>query len=201
MNTLLFPAAKRCAISTLILTFCTLAAAGAGAAEIPLATSIAAETVDPFGVPLAALEDGSTASVWLADGAMARLKMQWLDPAGQPLFDLDGREIAGAAGAITEASILSRPGGGAYVAYGQRTDSGDVHLYAQAFGAGGESLWPGDGVRVSNIDDSQSEVSLVPDFAGGVYACFSLLRREALQCQHLDRDGDRLWTEAGLDAG
>lgn len=194
-------AALRVSIVVLGFTVVPWGVDGAFAAEIPLATSLAAEMTDPLGVPFVALDGGVTAGAWLADGGSVRLKMQWLSAAGQPLFETDGREIAVGGGEITSVSILRRPGGGAFVAYGERQDSGDEFLFAQAFDAAGSPLWPGDGVRVSDIEDSQSDVSLVPDFVGGVYACLSLERGQAIRCQHLDRDGDRLWTESGHDVG
>ncbi|MEO1369972.1 MAG: hypothetical protein AAFX50_22550, partial [Acidobacteriota bacterium] len=49
---------------------------GATAREIPLATTAAAELVDLDGVPLAALEDGLTAAVFVAGEPDGRLKMQ-----------------------------------------------------------------------------------------------------------------------------
>ncbi|MEM1183307.1 MAG: hypothetical protein AAGM22_33495 [Acidobacteriota bacterium] len=169
--------------------------------EVPVAASTATEFIDETGTPLAILENGVTATVFIAGDSAPRLKMQWIDAQGQPLFTAGGLDVAGDAGAVAAASIVRRPAGGAYVVYGQETPSGGQHFYAQAFNRSGVAQWPGDGVRVSNLPDTQLDVSLTPDFAGGLYACFSRPAASKIQCQHLDRDGDRLWSEAGLDAG
>ncbi|MEM8996251.1 MAG: hypothetical protein AAGF23_15795 [Acidobacteriota bacterium] len=194
-----FPDSRPVVVASILVILCS--APGATAREIPLATTVAAELIDIDGVPLAALEDGLTAAVFVVGESDGRLKMQWLDAAGRPLFAADGLEIAGDDGDITGASVIARPGGGAFVAYARVAGSGDPRLFAQAFDRSGAPLWPGSGVRVSTLPGPQREVALVPDFVGGVYACFARPDQRAAACQHLDRDGDRLWTEAGHDVG
>ncbi|MEO1088170.1 MAG: hypothetical protein AAFY88_28390, partial [Acidobacteriota bacterium] len=183
------------------LTLVPIVAQTATAREIPLATSAAAELIDVDGVPLAALEGGITASVFVAGETSGRLKMQWLDAGGRPLFEAGGLDIAGDGGSLVGATVVARPGGGAFVAYTQVAASGDTQIFALSFDSNGRALWGQSGVRVSILGGVQREVGLSPDFAGGVYACFARPEAQAIQCQHLDRDGDRLWTETGYDAG
>ncbi|MDA8016335.1 MAG: hypothetical protein MPN21_02705 [Thermoanaerobaculia bacterium] len=163
--------------------------------EIPLGNSSAHELIDQFGQPLTALAGGGFGVIWVSGLPESYLHIQWLDPAGEILFESGGRVIAGPG--VRFASMAAHPSGGAFVAFGEPADQG-FQLLVQFFDATGAPQWPGTGVPVSNLAEDQSPPALVADLDGGVFACFSAA---GVRCQRLNAAGEQQWSPAANLAG
>lgn len=78
---------------------------------------------------------------------------------------------------------------------------GNWDLFAQRIDAYGNRLWAENGVPVITVTGDQTEFDIVEDGAGGVIVAWEDWRSGSysdLYCQHLDADGARLWSIAGV---
>lgn len=78
--------------------------------------------------------------------------------------------------------------------------SGGLDIYAQRLDAHGAALWAADGVGVCTVSNNQYAPVAVSDGAGGaivVWYDFRALTYD-IYAQHLDPDGNALWTGGGI---
>ena len=77
--------------------------------------------------------------------------------------------------------------------YPEPTTYWGYDVCVQKFSSSGEEIWPYKTVRISRTDDSKNIApEICPDGLGGVYV---LWRDKGLQLQHLDKSGNKLWTQ------
>lgn len=190
--------------AALLLTLST-AAVPALADDVPLGASAANETVDQFSRPLAPLSGGGFAALWLSGPFdQQSLRMQWLDPEGEPVFEEDGVLVAGGEGRhIASATVTAGPLGGVFVAFGRAADPSATSVFVQSYDATGAALWPAPGIEAAPEapPDHQGSPTLVGDGAGGVFVCFAMFTSGGVRCQHVDDRGERSWSSSGVLAG
>ena len=96
-------------------------------------------------------------------------------------------------------SVIAQDGaGGAFIAWWDlRNDGGDI--YIQRLDGYGRELWTAGGILLTP-SGTQSWVKISPDGAGGILVTWQDDRNGTLDiyAQHLDADGNELWTSGGL---
>ncbi|HVG07638.1 MAG TPA: hypothetical protein VNM67_08025 [Thermoanaerobaculia bacterium] len=190
---------------------------------LPAAVSSSAAQVIPFGTSggnylsdVALLPGGGFAVVWswsAASGpdADADVRMQWVRPDGSSVFPVAGLTVAGSPKAVEAQAVLApHPVSGVFVAYVRGIEDRKFEVVVQRYDGDGHRLWTGDGVVAAREPGRRLQTSptLVPDGDGGVYVCLSsrstdgsTTRNADILCQHLDEDGQRLWSVKGLKSG
>ena len=172
--------------------------------EVAFATSTRSESLSQLRQAVTALPGGGHAVVWV-DGTFPDrdVRMQWLGPDGEKLFEPEGRVVADLADTESSAVVAPHPTAGAFVAFVREEAPGSV-IYVQSFDASGLPRWSDGGVP-PGLGGGQWDPHLVPDPDGGVFVCWSQgsggLATVAPRCQHLSSSGSKMWGPEGMLAG
>lgn len=188
-----------------------LAGRAGAASPLPIAATAAYEAFPLRGSAAAPLAGGGFAVLWSTGDTPFHtdVRLQYLGADGSPRLGAEGVPVADTIDWETAGAVAAAPAGGAYAAYLRSLPhTAEIRLFVQAFDGEGRPLWPGDGVTpVERADrDVHAEPRLLADAAGGVFVCLtrddgaSGVSREIV-CQHLGRDGGRLWGDDGRKAG
>jgi hypothetical protein len=148
-----------------------------------------------------ALAGGGFGTVWMEGNVGQRaIRMQWLDNQGHLVFPPGGRIITAGNSDHFNPVTVAAAAGGAYVAFGFAYHT----VVVQYFDALGQPRWPGEGIPVVDDDPTQWAATpfLVPNAAGGVFACFEFWNPAGndIRCQRFDDSGERLWSAVGRSA-
>ena len=183
--------------------------AEAAAAEVGLGVTTANESFNELRQSVALLKDGGYASVWVEGPFLHRdVRMQWVRPDGSPVFASGGLTVANAPEDEYLAVVAANPLGGAFVAFTRDIPNGR-EVRVQSYDAGGAPRWPADGVllAVPDLYAYHAEMQLAATADGGLFGCAGVFHPTATSnlgdvvCQRLGSDGQRLWTDAGVQAG
>jgi len=128
-----------------------------------------------------------------------RVYAQKLDANGVAQWTPDGEEISNEFG-ITPKLVYDGAGGAIIVWQSQRRDM-PMQVYAQRIDSTGSLLWEADGLRVCTAPSQQKDPDIATDDAGGAFVCWEDrrdYRYRLIYCQHIDSEGNRLWSESAL---
>jgi len=168
------------------------------------------DTVDPNGLPIAVdLPDrvpvlatdgaGGAIIVW-AHGGTA-IKAQRVNSAGSILWAVDGMMVDTGVSTRFGPVVTSDSSGGVMTAW---TDlrSGQYDVYAERFDSNGTIFWTGSGIQLSTVPTERSVDAIVSDSRGGAFLSWmenpSGKNEDDIYGQHLDRNGQFLWTPEGV---
>ena len=168
--------------------------------EIKLAATAADETLAEHRQAVALLPGGGYAMVWQRFNPDDGIWMQWVRPDGSPVFPAGGERVTYPAIFGSSAVLAANPAGGVFVAF-VRDLGTEWKAEVQFFDATGSPRW-GAGVFAVTTEaiDLQSEPQLIADGDGGAFVCLQAYTPRIV-CQHLDVNGARAWTDAGVQAG
>ena len=75
----------------------------------------------------------------------------------------------------------------------------DQDYRLQKVSSSGQLLWPEAGISISSFDMLDPVIKIVSNDAGGVFVVIETLSgHQAIWAQHIDSNGNKLWTEEGL---
>ncbi len=125
---------------------------------------------------------------------------QRLDAAGAAQWDSNGVVLRDPSPTFGMWEDLISDGAGGGIVVWDIDSNGQNLLEAQRVDAAGQVLWGATGVRVSTSPYQQYDPAMVSDGAGGAIITWREERgeRDYIFAQHLDAQGQRLWTDAGL---
>lgn len=151
--------------------------------------------------------DGSAIFTWgdYREYYYGNIYAQKIDPQGNLLWPLNGIAIAPEQGSQREPVIVSDGEDGAIITW-EDWGYGD-QACSQRIDGNGNALWGPNGVLVSPLGSVHIDIETVKDDNGGVIViwkeCSPLMRYGSymplfISAQHLDSNGNRLWTVAGM---
>jgi type IX secretion system substrate protein len=127
---------------------------------------------------------------------------QRLDASGQPLWSTNGDAVCVQPGDQVEPKIVSDGLGGAIIAWTDyRAGTGFSDVYSQRISADGQRIWIAEGEPLCTATNTQWNVQLASDGAGGAIASWQD-RRSSLYdnifAQRIDATGHTLWAADGV---
>ncbi|MBK7877146.1 MAG: hypothetical protein IPJ77_15615 [Planctomycetes bacterium] len=152
------------------------------------------------------LSDGNFLFVWMRSPSVGdnTIRMQKVDPAGNPLFAAEGLPITTAAGEDPGFADVVPADAGSYIVQWVRniaSFSSPRHIHARKFDGNGAPLWP---ALVPVFDAVAVPIAywpiVQPDGAGGAFFCWHKSQLNVYDChvQHLDANGVELFPHNGV---
>jgi hypothetical protein len=142
---------------------------------------------------------GGSIVVWIdyRNGMGADIYGNRIEPGGR-VYD-DGLPICTALNDQSEPRFISDGTGGAIIAW-LDSRSGDWQVYAQRVDGTGTIRWDADGIPICTAINGKSNVSILPDGAGGAIIAWADYRRNEwdIFAQRVTADGDTLWQANGM---
>ena len=117
----------------------------------------------------------------------------------QVQWDKNGIKGASAVSSQLNLSSVSTDAGGVFFAY-ENNPQGDADIYVQYVDGAGNTKWGTSGVVVATAAGNQKRPSVALDGSGGVYVAWEDEVSEDIYIQHLDSQGNELWTKGGIRA-
>jgi hypothetical protein len=121
---------------------------------------------------------------------------------GHPAWTIDGVPVSTAAFDQNAPSTVSDGADGAILAWTVRRTGTDLDIYAQRVNLAGETLWAQDGIPVGVTSETQTDVRIIEDGAGGAIVAWRDYRDAAgdgeILAQRLAPDGTPMWEPNGL---
>jgi len=108
-----------------------------------------------------------------------------------------GIKVASASSSQINLSSVSTGSGGVFFAY-ENDPQGDADIYVQYIDGAGNVKWGANGKVVCSSAGNQKRPSVAVDGAGGLYVAWEDEVSEDIYIQHLDADGNELWTKNGI---
>ena len=174
-------------------------------------TSAGAQAWSSAGVPVASLVGNQISPATCISGnnifiswedtrtGSSDIYAQELDPSGNPLWTVNGIPICVATGAQMNSRVVHDGAGGAIITWVDNRTNYDI--YAQRVNAAGTALWTANGKSVNHSDGYQYAPEIASDGSGGSFIVWNDNRTGSnieLYAQHLNGNGDLLWSEAGF---
>lgn len=184
-------------------------AAGPTTQEVALGHEPVREDLNELRQSVALLAGGGYAVVWDERASPNRaVHLQYVRPDGTVVFP-DGGLIVASSGRFSYTAVVApHPSSGVFVAFVQLELGRDFNeVIVQWIDGEGQRRWPGDGVAATerlghDFYASDPHLALGPD--GGVFLCSMISAGTddmPINCQHLDANGQRLWSDTGLYVG
>ncbi len=172
------------------------AAASAGLTNIPVCTA----SFDQY--PPVLVQDGAGGAIAVWQDSRAGefdIYAQKVDPAGNPVWALDGVPVCKASGMQWFPRVVSDGAGGVIVVW-QDARGGGNDIYAQRVSSIGVTLWTNGGVAVCTATNSQEAPTIVADGQGGALIAWAD-RRGAdadVYVQRINASGAVQWAADGV---
>jgi len=135
----------------------------------------------------------------------ADIYAQALYQGGGGLWQTNGVPVCTAASTQMYLQVAGNGRGGMFLAWSDYRGGSNYDLYAQYLGAGGNVVWPLNGVQVSSATGDQNVNGIVLDGLGGVIVVWSDTRlgtyEQDVYAQHVDETGSQSWGWNGLRVG
>jgi hypothetical protein len=120
---------------------------------------------------------------------------------GEPLWKPNGQTVCTLAGDQIEPKIVTDGQGGAIIAWTDYRSGSSSDIYVQHILTDGLLAWGTSGAALCTADNSQLNVQLVADGAGGAIAAWQDRRSgtfDNIYAQAVNADGQKLWADNGV---
>ncbi len=127
--------------------------------------------------------------------------IQRLDAYGNVLWTTNGVAICTDPESQANPVIVTDNSGGAIIAWVDKRDGVDYHIYAQRVDALGEVRWSSGGLAICTVSGGQFSPSMASDNSGGAIIAWQDHRKETdddIYAQRVDAYGDAKWTIDGI---
>ena len=126
---------------------------------------------------------------------------QRVDARGITRWESGGLDICTAYGDQRSPRLLGDGLGGAYIAWQDNRDFGNMNVYGQRVDGSGSEMWSADGMAICNATGYQGNPALVSDGMNGAIVAWDDLRNASrdIYAQRVNSTGNALWLKNGTN--